>query len=202
MTKLFKTLNRKIMIAGALLISICLPVETSAAESTIQIGSRLELFVDRHLVDEMESVEFRLHHPQKLPLPKSPLLGDYATVIKDGDLYRGYYRDVDPSYTGKRYSGDPGEITCYAESRDGHEWTFPTLGLFEVNGSRENNAILAKKPPFLPQLFAVLGYTTGPCPERTFQGIGRTSGLRPKSQGRGPSCLRIRGWPRLEESRR
>ncbi len=138
----------------AMLWCLILSVENLQGEDVvsteaIDIGSRLELFVDRLLVDNMTDVVFRLHPPQKLPLPNSPLVGYYSTVIKDGDVYRGYYRSVDPSYEGpKDYSGHPGEITCYAESRDGHEWTFPELGLLRVNGTSKNNVILAKQPPF------------------------------------------------------
>ena len=115
----------------------------------IEIGSRLEMFVDRQLIDKLEGVELRLHEPQPLPLPKSPLPVLYATVIKDDNLYRAYYRGVDSSYTGTmRSDGNPGELTCYAESKDGHEWTFPNLGLFKVGDSWENNVILAGQPPF------------------------------------------------------
>ena len=63
---------------------------------TIDIGSRLELFVDRHLIDKLEDVELRVHEPQPLPLPKSPLPVSYGTVIKEGDRYRAYYRDYRP----------------------------------------------------------------------------------------------------------
>jgi hypothetical protein len=33
------------------------------------------------------------------------------------------------------------EVYCYAESRDGIRWTKPNLGLFEYNGSKQNNII-------------------------------------------------------------
>lgn len=36
------------------------------------------------------------------------------------------------------------EVTCYAESGDGIVWKRPSLGLFEVRGTRENNVILAR----------------------------------------------------------
>ena len=121
----------------------------SGVDGAIDIGSRLELFVDRQLIDRMEQVELRLHEPQKLPRAKVTFRGYYATVIKDGDLYRAYYRGNDPSYKGKRgHSGNASETTCYAESGDGHEWTFPSLGLFEVDGSRDNSVVLAGRPPF------------------------------------------------------
>ncbi|MBN2293452.1 MAG: hypothetical protein JXM70_13565, partial [Pirellulales bacterium] len=172
MTILLKTTNCNVAIATVLLLSLLLTTETRSAEQPINIGSRLELFVDRYLVGTMDDVEFQLHHPQKLPLPKSPLVGDYATVIKDGDLFRGYYRAVDPSYKGKRdYAGHIGEITCYAESRDGHEWTFPSLGLFEVNGTRENNVILAGQPPFSHNLSPFLDTRPGVDPNERFKAL-------------------------------
>ena len=33
------------------------------------------------------------------------------------------------------------EVACYAESNDGIHWTKPNLGLFEFNGSKQNNII-------------------------------------------------------------
>lgn len=122
-----------------------------AADKPIDIGSRRELFVDRLLIDRMDGVDLRMHRPVKAPRPTSPLpIAAYATVIKDTDergaLFRAYWRDRDPSFRGQRESGDGGELVCYAESRDGHEWTFPNLGLYEVNGTRDNNVILARQP--------------------------------------------------------
>ena len=32
-------------------------------------------------------------------------------------------------------------MTCYAESKDGLRWTKPELGLFEFDGSKENNIV-------------------------------------------------------------
>ncbi|MCC6695647.1 MAG: hypothetical protein IT365_08450, partial [Candidatus Hydrogenedentes bacterium] len=68
----------------------------------------------------------------------------YVTVIKDGDLYRLYYRGLPNS--GK--DGSDAEVTCYAESADGITFTRPNLGLYEVAGTRENNVVLANSAPF------------------------------------------------------
>lgn len=106
-----------------------------------EIGSRLELFVDRWLVDDVCDVDFRLHAPH-LEAPVLPMKGHYMTVLQDGDRYRAYYRQSDPSYTGEHFDGNAGEVTCYAESRDGITWSLPDLGLCLVDGSRHNNAIL------------------------------------------------------------
>ena len=122
---------------------------------SIDIGTRRELFVDRYLIDRMRDVELHMHTPQMLPLAVHPVCGGYMTVIKDGDRYRAYYNSYRPGYNGPQHDGNPGEITRYAESRDGHEWTFPDLGLYEIATRYDkefwnlsNNIILANQPPF------------------------------------------------------
>ncbi len=74
---------------------------------TINIGSRLELFVDRFLIDDLRGTSLRLHQPRKLPMANQPFAGGYATVIKDGDLYRAYYRDQLPHHDGSGEDGNP-----------------------------------------------------------------------------------------------
>jgi len=110
------------------------------------IGSRLELFVDRWLVAEMHDVAFRLHAPHLEPTVL-PMQGHYMTVFQDGDRYRAYYRRSDLSYTGELYDGNAGEATCYAESRDGVAWDVPDLGLCMFDGSHHNN-VVQRMPPF------------------------------------------------------
>lgn len=133
------------------LLAVMLTSVAVSADEPVDIGSRRELFVDRLLIEKMEGVALRLHHPVKAPRPKSPIPRvAYTTIIKDSDdhgpLFRAYFRGHDPAFTGKRESGDGGEVVRYAESRDGHEWTFPKLGLHDVAGSTDNNVILAKMP--------------------------------------------------------
>lgn len=113
----------------------------AGASEPIEIGDRRELFLGDQLIGRMDNLSLRLHEPRPGVRPKSPLPIVYSTVIKDGDLFRGYYRDVRAGYTGRRHDGHPGEMTCYAESRDGHEWSFPQLGLFEDVGTHGKNAI-------------------------------------------------------------
>ena len=148
------------------------PQKTAAAP--VDIGSRLELFVDRYLIDTLRQTTLRLHHPQPLPLPQNPVCGGYMSILKDGDLYRAYYRNYDPSYKGERYDGNEGEITCYAESRDGHEWSFPELALFEINGSRKNSAILANRPPFCHNFAPFIDARPGVEPEARFKALAGT----------------------------
>ncbi len=133
-----------------------------AAGGPIDIGTRRELFVDKYLVAEMKGVSPKLHTPVKAPRAKSPLpVRHMVTVIKDGDLYRAWYRGMDPAYTGDKHTGHPGESVFYAESRDGHEWVLPKLRLHEIGGSLENNAILVKQPPFLTNFMPFLDARPG-----------------------------------------
>lgn len=141
------------------------------ADEPLNIGSRLELFVDYYLIERLDGVQLKLHTPQLAPLSANPPQGGYATVIKDGDLYRLYHRGRIKSYKGERYDGNPGEITCYMESRDGINWTRPKLGLFEVDGTKENNVILANSMPCSHNFSPFLDSRPGVPAERRFKAL-------------------------------
>ena len=144
----------------------------SASSQPINIGSRRELFVDRQLIERMAGVELRLHRPVKSTRPDSPLPERHmVTVIRDGDLFRAWYRGSDSSYKGPFHTGHPGETVHYAESPDGHEWTFPSLGLHEVGGTKDNNVILANQPPFLTNFVPFLDTRQKVPPNERFKAL-------------------------------
>jgi len=146
------------------------------ASETIDIGSRRELFVDHHLIDSLDGAALRLHHPHDegpvLRFDKSweGLFCGYATVIKDDDLYRLYYRGMPAAGS----DGSDGECTCYAESKDGIHWTKPTLGLFEMNGNRENNVILAQHAPLSHNFCPMLDSRAGVPDEERYKALAGT----------------------------
>ena len=113
------------------------------AADPIDIGSRRELFVDRHLIEHLDNVRLELHGPEPREVAvvrDQPWEGNtcfYHSVFRDGDLYRMYYRGSQHPAGG----GATHQVVCYAESRDGVAWTKPDLGLVEFNGSKENNSI-------------------------------------------------------------
>ncbi len=116
------------------------------AAEPIDIGSRRELLVDDYLIAAFEGdAKLKLHRPapQEVAITTdNPWEGNtcaYYTIFQDGDLYRMYYRGSHYD-TQKRQSAHP-EVTCYAESKDGVHWTKPNLGLFEFNGSKDNNIV-------------------------------------------------------------
>lgn len=120
----------------------------------MHICSQLELFVDNALIEGMRDVSQKLHHPH-MTMPDMPLTGLYMTIIKDGELYRAYYRYANPDYEGERYTGKPGpgekrlfRRACwlFREQRR-YELVKPSLGLFKGKGPVYDNAVL-DEPPF------------------------------------------------------
>jgi len=108
----------------------------------IDIGSRLEPFVDEYLVEGMQGLALRLHHPcprevaLRLDAPWEGLCSHYVTVFHDGALFRMYYRGwPDDSGYGTEDS------TCLAFSDNGIRWEKPNLGIWDFHGSKENNIV-------------------------------------------------------------
>ncbi len=142
----------------------------------ISIGGRWEPFVDLYLVDQMKGVSHRFKQPIEIRnLAHPPSDGYYATVIFEKGKYRHYCRETIPGYTGSDADGNPGEVTAYEESTDGINWTRPTLGLFEVNGSRSNNYVLANMSPFSHNFSPFLDTRPGCPPEQRFKALAGTS---------------------------
>ena len=143
----------------------------------IDIGSRRELFVDYHLIDEMKNLRLELNRPRnegtviRFDQPWEFPFAGAPTVIRDAEKYILIYR-------GMRGTGDGTNVesTCYAESKDGIHWTKPKLGLFEVLGSKENNCILANDPPFSHNFTPFLDTREGVDPEQRFKAVAGTAG--------------------------
>ena len=130
---------RKALLVFSLLLSVAAasanPAETTEA---LDIGSRLELFVDDHLIESMVGARLVLGRPQpagtvlKADRPWEGSFNLGYEVIRDGDTYRMFYRG---------WSEGEKSVLCYAESHDGIHWEKPNLGVVEVGGTRENNVV-------------------------------------------------------------
>lgn len=143
---------RPAALTGAALLLLCVAAGPALpqARSATPIGSRLELFEDNTLVESMFGVTLQLHRPTPAETAitfDAPWEGNgnhYVTVLKDGDLYRMYYRTVPGKVPA---SGEGWALyVAYAESRDGIRFTKPNLGLVEYNGSKANNIIYGTGP--------------------------------------------------------
>ena len=152
----------------------------SASQSAVQIGDRIELFLDDWLIDASRDVRHVLHSPRpaEIAIRKDKPWEDSTmydpVVMKDGSRYRMWYRanfNQAPFYT------------AYAESDDGIRWTKPSLGLIEFRGSRENNIVWVGDPdvPDKPYVLSVFkdGHPKTPASERyKATGLARGGGLQ------------------------
>ena len=119
--------------------------EPAVEKSPIALGSQRELFVDDFLIATMAGAELKPHKPAPRDVAlvcDQPWEGNtsaYYTLFRDEDRFRMYYRGAHFDEKTKK-SAHP-EFACYAESRDGLTWEKPELGLFEFNGSGQNNIV-------------------------------------------------------------
>ena len=143
----------------------------------IDITNRRELFVDRHLIERLDGCDLRPHHPTpaesvlRFDKPWEGAFCGYATILKDGDRFRAYYRGLPEA--GK--DGTDNEVTCCAESNDGVVWTKPNVGVYEVNGSRENNIVLMGETPASHNFSPFLDSNPGARPDRRYKALGGTA---------------------------
>jgi hypothetical protein len=111
------------------------PSVAGAAE-VVALGSERHMFIDDMLISKKKNVTFRVHPPE---LRKAVFqqdrpwenISEYSCVIDDGKDYKMYYGN-----TGKR------STVCLATSKDGVRWEKPMLGIYEFNGSKENNIVI------------------------------------------------------------
>jgi hypothetical protein len=152
-------------------------VNPSMGKAVVGLGSRREVLVDHHLIERLNGVSLALERPRdegvavRLDEPwEGPFCG-YATVIRDGPLFRLYYRGL-PSAGA---DGSNMETTCVAESDDGVHWSKPKLGLFAVKGSTANNVILAGMAPFSHNFCPMLDSQPGVAAAERYKALAGTS---------------------------
>lgn len=126
--------------------------DPSGSEPVVNIGSRLELFIDNFLIDSLKgSARRRMHHPQPKELvivhdePWEGPGSGYHSVFSDDEGYKMYYKAWNrPQGPG---SEQPQEAFYlgYASSKDGVNWEKPSLGLVDYAGSANNNIVLGQR---------------------------------------------------------
>jgi len=172
-------MNHFPIVAAVTGIALLAPMFCPAA-SPVDIGSRRELLIDDSLIERTEGeVAIQLHSPAKREVAikfDAAWEGNasgYMTVIQDGDRYRLYYRGHRYVVDGTSLREAQPEVVCYAESADGISWVKPNLGLFEWEGSKENNIIWLGSPE--THNFAPFLDSNPNCPpEERYKAVGGT----------------------------
>ncbi len=133
---------------SALCVAVVVSLGTACVPpEVLELGSRLELFIDDYLVAETTGVEFRLHAPtpRKIAIVHdAPWEGSgsgYHTIFEDAGIYRMYYHALQYEVTQGSVAAPDSGYVAYAESNDGIEWRKPELGLIDFRGSTQNNLV-------------------------------------------------------------
>lgn len=113
----------------------------------MDIGSRIEMFVDNFLIDSMDNCKLKLNVPIRrervleFDKPWESETSGYITVFKDKKIIKLYYRGRTENIDGKLK-----EITCYAYSTDGKKFFRPNLSCCDYRGSTNNNILFRNVP--------------------------------------------------------
>jgi hypothetical protein len=160
----------------------------------VDIGSRRELFVDDHLIERLQGAELRLQTPDlrgtafELDRPWEGRFSGYATVVRHEDGYRLYYRGRPSAGS----DGAEGEVTCYAESKDGIHWARP-----------EDNVVLRDAVPYSHNFTPFLDTRPGAAPSERWKALGGVSrsGLAAFVSADGLQWKKLREEPVLPPSK-
>lgn len=168
------------LIAGAALLAPVFATETTFIfpESNLNVKGRVTLLaIDDQGLRDRENLTLTLSKPKvrKEPVltpeqgnpnaPDSMAAHFYGTVLHDQGRFRMWYYAVSLEM-GAEENLKQGPV-CYAESDDGITWSKPKLGQVEINGSKENNAILL--PDAITQVPMVIIDEDEPDPARRYK---------------------------------
>lgn len=173
--------------------------QSGRKSDVVEIGSRREIFVDDHVIDRLDGASLDAHHPiegesvLKFDLPWEGRFSGYVTVIKDGDLYRLYYRGLPVAGA----DGSADEATCYAESKDGLHWTKPEFDFYPTDDGKPTNRILANAAPNTHNFSPFLDANPDADPSQRFKALGGVakSGLFGYVSADGVRWKRLRDEP-------
>ncbi len=76
-------------------------------------------------------------------------VGGFNTLLFDEGIYKLWYSVTIESIVEKTDEIGSESVLCYAESKDGISWEKPKLGLFELNGNRNNNIVFGLNTTFV-----------------------------------------------------
>ncbi|MCB0687276.1 MAG: hypothetical protein KDC53_12155, partial [Saprospiraceae bacterium] len=147
----------------------------------LSIGEDRQLFLDDYIIESKDDLSECLNLPRNegpvfyFDKPWEGNFSAYCTIIQDGEQFRAYYRGIRDAGS----DGREAETTCVAFSEDGIHWTKPSLGIYDVDGSRDNNVILAHAAPVTHNFSPFIDKNPDCKPEERYKAIGGTkkSGL-------------------------
>ena len=141
------------------------------------IKNKREVLWDMELCDSVSGIRLNMHKPvRKGPVIEcnDPWGGEhcgYGKIIFDGEKYRFYYRGC--GFNAGPWDNSQGEhaVWCVAYSYDGKHFQKPELGIFEYNGSKNNNIVMMRENNYIDN-FSIFVDTNPACPpEKKYKAI-------------------------------
>jgi len=178
------------------------PSVQTGAPAPLALGGRRELAIDHEWIEALRGAELRPGLPidagraLALDHPWEGAFSAYTTILHaPGEPYRMYYRGSPEA--GR--DGNAGEVTCYAESPDGLQWTKPAVRVHALAGSLENNIILAGQAPYSHNFSPFIDTRPGVPEGARFKAMAgvSSSGLRGFVSGDGIRWRALREEPLL-----
>ena len=174
----------------------------------LTLAGQKQLFLDDWMIEEANRISRFMYRPWKYP--GNPIL-QRDRPWEMGDI-AGYFRGVQIFGQSVTYDEeeqifkmwylpwgfrDGSRLWCYAVSQDGYNWEKPELGIYDFQGSTQNN-ILANFGD--PNYFNVIKDPHDPDPQRRYKALGEQEGPVPNHTGGAavafsPDGLRWTPWP-------
>ncbi|MBU7004954.1 MAG: hypothetical protein HXS50_05265, partial [Theionarchaea archaeon] len=166
----------------------------------------MEFLFDDYLIDRREGVIRVLGETIKAEKPiiapempwESDSLGRASIIFDDDDgIYRIWYRSnamvaAVPDVGGGDRE-DSRAFLCYGESEDGINWGRPSLGIYEYEGSKDNNIVMELPPDTDTPFFSIFKDPEDPDPARRYKAIGFddsvTSSIADREDGTRGVCV-------------
>jgi hypothetical protein len=162
---------KHLLVTGIVLASVGWSASLSwaAGPLSLQLG-RKQLFLDNFAVEQITGLARTMHQPEKKGAIFKPIIeldGLWAET-RSTPIWipeEGVYKII---YVASPTGGPRG--TGVLVSKDGLHWERPSLGLFAVKGSKDNNRISAEG------MYYVVRDPDDPDPSRRYKGLVHTSG--------------------------
>ena len=154
-----------------------MPIAQIDWDKVLDIGNKREFFWSDYLIDNSRTTaKLTVNRPIKLEPPTNfdaPWDGNsisYPQILEVDGGYRMYY--ITGFHAADTFTGLAGTALCVLESNDGIKWTRPDLGVFEWNGSKNNNIIMMESEENVLDNFFVLYDENPQCiPEEKYKAL-------------------------------
>ena len=138
-----------------------------------------EVLWDLTLADKIENINLTMHKPTRKNIAldcNAPWEGEhcsYGCVIYDGEKYRLYYRGLGANGGPWKEENGTHCTWCLAYSDDGKTFYKPNLGIYEFEGSKDNNIFHMETERFLDN-FSVQYDENPNCPaDERYKGLAQ-----------------------------